>query len=130
MNATILVNRNYPGNLVTAEVKTNPRVAEKSYGTILAEVQNDQPQEDAHGFARKKPSLNNEKTYWELRLEKLQKRLEAEQEWFERRTLLEDSSQRLAERRASQAAALGLDDAIKPALPITGVPAELLLQLL
>ena len=75
-------------------------------------------------------SQTQEKSYWELRLEKLKKRLEAEQEYFLKRQQLIESSEQIAERRAVQNLQLGLDSDLKPQLPITGVPASLLLDLL
>lgn len=62
-----------------------------------------------------------EKTYWELRLEKLKKRLEAEQEYFLNRQQLIESGEQIAERRRVQNLQLGLDGDFKPQLPITGV---------
>ena len=69
---------------------------------------------------------SQEKSYWELRLEKLKKRLEAEQKYFLEREQLIKSGEKIAERRAVQT----LNDDFKPQLPIAGVPASLLLDLL
>ena len=72
-----------------------------------------------------------EKSYWELRLERLKKRIEAEQEYFSERQQLIKSAEEIAERRAVQNSQLGLNDDLKPQLPVTGVPAaSLLLDLL
>ena len=89
--------------------------------------------EDYRGTSFSKHSrqpVSNEKTYWELRLERLKKRLEAEQEYFLERQQLEDTAERLAERRAAYNAAIGLGDKVKTQKPITGVPASLLLAML
>ena len=75
-------------------------------------------------------SQTQEKSYWELRLEKLKKRLEAEQEYFLNRQQLIEAGEQIAERRAVQNLQLGLDGDLRPQLPITGVPASLLLDLL
>lgn len=75
-------------------------------------------------------SQSQEKSYWELRLERLKKRLEAEQEYFLKRQQLIEIGEQLAERRAVQMQQLGLDGDLRPQLPITGVPASLLLDLL
>ena len=75
-------------------------------------------------------SQTQEKSYWELRLEKLKKRLEAEQEYFLKRQQLIEGNEQVAERRRAQNLQLGLDDDLKPQLPITGVPASLLLDLI
>ena len=75
-------------------------------------------------------SQPQEKSYWELRLERLKQRLEAEQEYFLKRQQTIDVNKQIAERRAIQNKAVGLDDDLNPQLPITGVPASLLLDLL
>lgn len=75
-------------------------------------------------------SQPKEKSYWELRLEKLKQRLEAEQEYFLKKQQLIEVGEQIAQRRAIQNSMLGLDDEIRPQLPITGVPASLLLDLL
>lgn len=106
----------YPGN--------NGRTATFQFG---------ETEEDYRGTMQGKPSKNfpnNEESYWQLRLDRLKKRLAAEQEYFLDRQRLEKVSETLAERRAIAAKMSGLDDTIKPELPITGVPAELLLALL
>ena len=69
--------------------------------------------------------IGTEKTFWELRLERLKKRLEAEQEYFLQRQQLEDIGERLAERRAAYTG-----EEVNPQKPVTGVPASLLLALL
>ena len=71
-----------------------------------------------------------EKSYWELRLERLKKRLEAEQEFLQEKERLLLEGEQLAQRRAVQNSAIGLDDEVKPQLPVTGIPAQLLLDLL
>lgn len=73
---------------------------------------------------------SQEKSYWELRLERLKKRLEAEQEYFLKRQQLIEVGEQLAQRRAVQMQQIGLDSDFKPQMPITGVPASLLLDLL
>ena len=91
-------------------------------------------EKDYRGTSISKNFKNNfqpqEKSYWEIRLEKLKKRLEAEQEYFLEKQQLIKSGEKIAERRAIQNSQIGLDDDIKPQLPITGVPASLLLDLL
>ena len=97
-------------------------------------IQFGETQKDYRGYSIGKHKNNfskpQEKTYWELRLEKLKKRLEAEQEYFLERQQLIDTNEQIAERRAIQNAKIGLNDDIKPQMPITGVPASLLLNLL
>ncbi len=92
-------------------------------------------QEDYRGysigkFSARKNFQSQEKSYWELRLEKLKKRLEAEQEYFLERQQLIKANEQTAERRAIENSAIGLDDETKTQLPITGVPANILLDLL
>lgn len=90
--------------------------------------------EDYRGTSFAKPSNKNfkqpEKSYWELRLERLKKRIEAEQEFLQEKERLLLEGEQLAQRRAVQNIAIGLDNEVKPQLPITGIPAKLLLDLL
>ena len=79
---------------------------------------------------RKPKPVSNEKTYWELRLERLKKRLDAEEKYLLEQQQLEDTGEKLAQRRTIQNLAIGLGDEVKPQMPITGVPASLLLSLL
>lgn len=105
----------YPGN--------NGRTATYQFG---------ETKEDYRGTSYSKHSrqpVSNEKSYWDLRLERLKKRLEAEQEYFLQRQQLEEVGEQLAERRAAYNAAVGFDE-LKPQKPITGVPASLLLAML
>ena len=106
----------YPGNQGRMETIQFGE-SEKDYrGTSIGKQKNfPQPQE---------------KSYWELRLERLKKRLEAEQEYFLKRQQLIEVGEQLAQRRAVQNLQIGLDGDFKPQLPITGVPASLLLDLL
>ena len=66
-----------------------------------------------------------EPTYWERRLKRLEKRLAAEQEFFQCRQELIKSAELLAKRRE---ATLGKSE--RPQLSIIGIPAKLLLELL
>ncbi len=90
--------------------------------------------EDYRGYSISKNLQKNfqpqEKSYWELRLERLKKRLEAQQEYFLKRQQLIEVGEKIAERRQAENSALGLPDDLRPQLPITGVPAKLLLNLL
>lgn len=105
----------YPGN--------NGKVENFQFG---------ETKEDYRGVCSGKISRQNfaEKSYWELRLERLKKQLEAEQEYFMQQQELKKIGEKIAERRANYNAAIGLSDEIRPQMPITGVPASLLLSLL
>ena len=106
----------YPGNHGRVETIQFGETEKDYRGTSMGKQKNfSQPQE---------------KSYWELRLEKLKKRLEAEQEYFLKRQQLIEAGEQTAERRAVQNLQLGLNGDLRPQLPITGVPASLLLDLL
>ena len=75
-------------------------------------------------------NVNQEETYWELRLKRLKARLKAEQELFEKEMILEKSYIDAAQIEALQRAAEGLPDSVAPQKPIIGVPASYLLSML
>ena len=103
----------YPGTYGKSEVYQFGETKEDYRGYSIGKHKNNFPQPQ-------------EKSYWEVRLEKLKKRLEAEQEYFLHREELIKSAEQIAERRAAE----NLSDDTRPQLPISGVPASLLLDLL
>jgi len=107
----------YPGNL--------GRIENISFGESEKDYRGQSIGKHKNNF-----SQSQEKSYWELRLERLKQRLEAEQEYFLKRQQIIEVNKQIAERRRVQNLAVGLDDDLRPQLPITGVPASLLLDLL
>lgn len=106
----------YPGN--------NGRVETFQFGATAEEYRG-----TSYGKSSRQP-VSNEKSYWELRLERLKKRLEAEEKYLLERQQLEEIGEKIAQRRIAQNLTIGLDGEVKPQMPITGVPASLLLSLL
>ena len=88
--------------------------------------------EDTHGTMMSKPShqpnFGLEESFWAMRIQRLKKRLEAEEKFFLKEKQMLDAAESLAKTRAAQAD--GLDGTERPELPITGVPASFLLSML
>ena len=105
----------YPGN--------NGRVGVMNFGETKEDFRG-----TMYGKHERQPKFSVEESFWTMRVNRLKKRLEAEQELFLKERQLLEAAESFAEMRAAQ-----LDnpsDSERPELPITGVPASFLLSML